>query len=168
MSPARLNRCISAAPVWLQPLLRQDPTQALRKGRGVVFHTTKALGACPPQIFLSGGEQRVFAPSGCCGGSATAIASSLPAGDLDLGTRAPDAGQGTSFNLSPSLGSRMCPELSPAFRAFSAKTLANSCRLGTQPDWGQRGRSYDCPLSESLLMDYCCPLWTRTEGERQL
>lgn len=97
-----------------------------------------------------------------------AVASSLPAWDLDLGMRDLDTGQGTSFNLSPSLGSRMCPPLSPAFRAFSAKTLANSCWLGAQPDWGQRGRSYDCPLSESLLMDHCFPLWTKTEGERQL
>lgn len=106
-------------------------------------------------------QQRLLPPT---------IASPLPAQNLDLGMRAPDTGQGTSFNRNPSLGSRICPQLSPAFRAFPAKTLANSCRLGAQPDWGQQGRSYDCPLaeSESLLMDHCCPLWTRIEGERQL
>lgn len=47
---------------------------------------------------------------------------------------APHTGQGTSFNPSPSLGSRLWPQLSPASGTFSAKTLANSCRLGAQPD----------------------------------
>lgn len=65
------------------------------------------------------------------------IASSLPTQDLEVGMVAPGTGQGPSFNLSPSLG----PTALPAFAAFPAKTLANSCSLGAQPDWGQRGRS---------------------------
>lgn len=171
MSPARLNRCISAAPVGLQPSLRQDPTQALRKGREgwcstelkawePARHRSSCREVKSMHCFLRL-QQRLLPPT---------IASPLPAQNLDLGMRAPDTGQGTSFNRNPSLGSRICPQLSPAFRAFPAKTLANSCRLGAQPDWGQQGRSYDCPLaeSESLLMDHCCPLWTRIEGERQL